>query len=198
MAATDFSGFALIVNLLFWAALVTLCLGLCMLAAPQRILRLGQVLNRWVSTDYFFRRLDTPHYGERFFYRYHVLFGSFIILGSSYIFYRFMYDFKPDSFVLPLFTSNTANQWLTTSLVFMNILFSILVFLFGLIIVLRPSLLKRLEAVLNRWFVTEESIRKLDLQLPTPDSVFGRRPRMMGIIIVAGSLYILMNLWSML
>jgi hypothetical protein len=72
------------------------------------------------------------------------------------------------------------------------------VFLFGLIIVLRPSLLKRLEAVLNRWFVTEESIRKLDLQLPTPDSVFGRRPRMMGIIIVAGSLYILMNLWSML
>lgn len=198
MAGAELSNLAFIINLLFWAALVILCLGLCMVIAPRQLMRLGQKLNRWISTDEFFRKLDTPRYGERFFYRHHILFGSFIILGGGYTFYRFMFDFNAGGYALPVFASNSANQWLTTSLAFMNILFSILVFVVGVIIILRPSLLKRFEAGLNRWFVTEDSVKKLDLQLGTPDSLFSRRPRVTGLIIMAGSLYILVNLWSML
>lgn len=198
MTGTEFTNNEFIITVVFWAAVVLLIVGLCMVAVPQQVLRVGQRLNRWIPTDDFFRRLDTPRYGERFFYRHHILFGSFIILGGAYTFYRFMFDFNAGSYTLPVFTSSSANQWLTTSLAFMNILFSILVFIVGVIIILRPSLLKRIETGLNRWFVPEESVKGLDLQLGTPDSLFSKRPRVAGLIIMAGSLYILVNLWSML
>jgi len=198
MPGPDISIHAFIVSVLFWAALVILCLGLGMVAVPRHILRLGQKLNRWISTDKFFQKLDTPRYGERFFYRHHLLFGSFIILGGAYIFYRFVFVFGSDTYVLPVFTSGNANQWLTASLVFMNILFGTLAFIFGLIVILRPSLLKRVEAGLNRWIVTEDSVKRLDRQLQSPDSVFISHPRLMGLIIVGGCMYIVVNLWSML
>lgn len=198
MTGTGISNGEFIVTVLFWTALVILCLGLSIVAAPRQVMRLGRKLNRWISTDDFFSKLDTPRYGEWFFYRYHILFGSFIILGGGYIFYRFMFAFNAGTYVLRIFSSSSANQWLTASLVFMNILFSVLIFIFGVIVMLRPSLLKNFEAGLNRWFVTEESIKKLDLQLGVPDSLFIRRPRLVGLIIVAGSLYVVINLWSML
>ena len=198
MTNPDLSGYTFIVTLLFWAALVILCLGLFMIAAPQQVLRLGQKLNRWVSTDEFFRKLDAPHYGERFFYRHHLLFGGLIILGGAYIFYRFVFVFKAGSYILPLVASGSVNQWLTASLIFINVLFSLLALVIGAVVILRPSLLKRLEAALNRWIVTEDSVRRLDRQLQSPDSIFLRRPRLVGLIILIGSLYIVVNLWAML
>jgi hypothetical protein len=198
MTGAEFTYHGFIITVFFWVAVVILCVGLCMMLAPGWILRLGQRLNQWISTDAFFSRLDTPKYGERFFYRHHILFGGFIILGGAYIFYRFMFAFNAASYSLPVFASTSANQWLTGSLVFMNILFSILMVIFGIVVILRPSLLKHFEAVLNRWFVTETSFKKLDMQMRTPDIIFIKRPRLTGLIIVAGSLYIVINLWSML
>lgn len=187
-----------IVTVAFWAAVVVFIIGLFMIVAPDQIIRMGQRLNRWIPTEAFFNRLDAPRYGERFFYRHHILFGIVIALGGMYIFYRFVFAFNADAYALPVFTSRSANEWLTGSLVFMNILFSVMIFVIGIIVTLRPSLLKSFEAGLNHWFVTDQSIKKLDIQLQSPDTIFIRRPRLMGLIIMLGSVYILFNLWSMM
>ena len=187
-----------LILVVFWFAAVILVIGLCMVLIPAYVIRLGQRLNKWVSTDDFFGRLDTPRYGERFFYRHHIFFGLFIIVAGSYILYTFMFVFDADKYALPVFTSRSTNEWLTDSLVFMNILFSVLILIIGVVITLRPSLLKNIESGLNRWLVTDQSIKKLDMQLQTPDTMFSRRPRTAGFIIMICSIYILFNLWPMM
>ena len=109
-----------------------------------------------------------------------------------------MFSFDPEKFSLSLFASRAANQWLLQSLVFINLVFSVLIFLIGVIVVIRPSLLKSIEAAANRWIVVDQSLKKLDVQMKMPDTMFTRRPRLMGFLIVIGSIYILINLSTVL
>ena len=184
--------------LLYWSSVVMLLIGLCIMLFPKRMVRLSLKLNHWISTEKFFNRLDEKRHGERFFYRHHVIFGIFLVTAAVYVFYAFMFSFDPEKFSLSLFASRAANQWLLQSLVFINLVFSVLIFLIGVIVVIRPSLLKSFEAAANRWIVVDQSLKKLDVQMKMPDTMFTRRPRFMGFLIVIGSIYILINLSSVL
>ena len=175
-----------------------LLIGVCILLIPDRVVRISLKLNQWVSTENFFNKLDEQRHGERFFYRHHIIFGILLLIASAYVFYSFMFSFDPAKFSFSIFTSPDANQWLLQSLVFINLSFSVLIFLIGVIVVVRPSLLKSFEAVMNRWVVVDKSLKKLDVQMKVPDTMFTRRPRLMGLLIVIGSIYILINLSSVL
>lgn len=175
-----------------------LCVGLCFLLLPAQMIRLSLKLNQWISTEKFFNKLEEQRHGERFLYRHHVIFGMFLITAAAYIFYSFMFSFNPEKFSISIFTSTSANQWLIQSLVFINLLLSFLIFLIGIIVTIRPSVLKGFETVMNRWIIVDDSLKKLDVQMKVPDTMFTRRPRLMGLLIVIGSIYILINLSSML
>ena len=175
-----------------------LLIGLCIMLIPERMIRLSLKLNQWISTENFFNRLDEQRHGERFFYRHHVIFGIFLVIAAVYIFYAFMFSFDPAKVSISLFSSHSTNQWLLQSLIFINLSFSILIFIIGVIVVIRPSLLKSFETVMNRWIVVDESLKRLDVQMKLPDTIFSRRPRLMGFLIVIGSIYILINLSSIL
>jgi hypothetical protein len=188
-----------LIHLSFAAGILMLVAGLCMILAPHLVIRAGQQLNRWVSTDVFFKKLDTLKHTESWLYRYHLLFGALLVTASAYTFYIFMFAFDSSSgYLLQVFRSPHANEWLTASIVFICMLFSIVSFVIGAVILLRPSLLKRLEHWSNRWFMVDNSLQSLDIQHRTPDQAFIRRPRLTGIFVVAGGLYILSSLWSMM
>ena len=195
---TDATIYEFILFLLFCAGILVMLIGACIIVSPAWVIRTSKTLNTWVSTESFFNRLEQQRHSESFFYRHHILFGCLLIVGAGYIFYTFMFSVELANYSLPVFASQSANEWFTSSLVFMNILFSALIFIIGMIIVIRPSLLKHFEEISNHWFVVDDSLKRLDLQLRTPDTIFIRYPRLVGFLIVIGSCYILFNLFPIL
>ncbi|TAJ92187.1 MAG: hypothetical protein EPO31_11260 [Gammaproteobacteria bacterium] len=187
----------LLIHISFSAGVVMLIIGCCMLVSPDLIIKAGRRLNRWVSTDQFFSNLDRPQGSEKFFYRYHIISGVLLALASLYIFVTFIWGIDR-GYVLRIFASATANEWLTASIIFLCRAFSTVIFFIGLVIMFRPSLLKHLESWGNRWFAVDSSLKRLDVQLKAPDRVFGQQPRLMGLLVTIGSLYILIQLWGML
>src|SRR3990172_12121805 len=107
-----------IIRLSFMAGIVMFVIGCCMMLAPELIIRAGQRMNRWVSTEQLFDQLDAPKSSERFFYRYHILSGSLLAAASAYIFLSFRFGIER-GYVLKLVGSATVNEWLTASLVFL-------------------------------------------------------------------------------
>jgi hypothetical protein len=187
----------LLIHISFSAGVVMLIIGCCMLVSPDLIIKAGRRLNRWVSTDQFFSNLDRPQGSEKFFYRYHIISGVLLALASLYIFVTFVWGIDR-GYVLKIFASATANEWLTASIIFLCRAFSAVIFFIGLVIMFRPSLLKHLESWGNKWFAVDSSLKRLDVQLKAPDRVFGQQPRLMGLLVTIGSLYILIQLWGML
>lgn len=188
--------FQFLTSVFFWGGIVMLVIGVAMTLVPSLVIRMGEFLNRWVSTEGMFHSLDSARPSERWFYRHHRLFGGLLTLGAVYVLYTFAVAFDPQdtSRKILLFHSHTATEWLLVSLTFLNIGFSLVAIAIGSVTFFRPSLLKGLEQRANRWYGVDESLKKLDVQLKAPDTWFRKRPRLLGLMIVAGSLYIVFSL----
>jgi hypothetical protein len=183
--------------LFFWAGVVAFAIGLLIVISPPLVMRASEVLNRWVSTERVFRDLDSPRPTERLFYRHHRIFGSLLTLGGAYVLYVFgtaELDASKLSSNLMFFGSRTAAQWLLDSLTALNRVFAVLAVALGIAVFFRPSVLKTLESSTNRWFVVDDSLKRLDVRVEGPDRWFARRPRLLGVLIMLASLYIVFNL----
>lgn len=195
---TDLNLYQFMISVSFWTGALMLLIGLFILISPDLFIRTGNKLNRWVSTEAFFNKLDAPKNTERFFYRHHISFGLLFVFGAMYIFYTFAFAFDASKQTLSFFSSAVVNDWLISSLVFSNLIFSVVIFVIGIFMMLRPSALKNIEVIANHWFAVDESLKGLDVQLGAPDKIFSKRPRLLGFIIMVGSAYICMNLWAMM
>lgn len=182
--------------LFFWGGIAAFAIGLLITLSPSLVIGAGQLLNRWISTDSVFRDLDSPRSTERLFYRHHRIFGGLLLLGGAYVFYRF--GIAMDSATLPgkltLFGSYSVAQWLFDSLVVVNLVFAAVAICIGIAVFFRPSMLKNLEVSTNRWFAVDESVKQLDAQSTLPDQLFARSPRLVGVLIMLGSAYVVVNL----
>ncbi|MBI2970393.1 MAG: hypothetical protein HYY36_06585 [Gammaproteobacteria bacterium] len=188
--------FEFITTVFFWAGVVVFVIGLCIMLSPRLVLRAGEVLNRWISTEKVFHDLDAPRPTERMLYHHHRIFGCFLVVGAAYILYTFVVQFEPADLSrrIVLFRSRAATEWALSSMWAINILFAWVALVLGFIVFFRPSLLKGVEATANRWFGVDDSLKRLDVQLRAPDRLFARRPRLLGALIMLGSLYIVFNL----
>jgi len=180
----------------FWAGVAAFILGLLIVVSPATVMRVGQVLNRWVSTDQLFHDLDSPHTTEKLFYRHHRAFGVLLVLGGGYILYIFAYQLGSTTLAgsVTLFGSHTVAQWLLDSLIALNRMFAAVAIALGITVFFRPSALKDLELSTNRWFAVDESLKALDAQMGAPERFFARNPRLFGVLIMLGSLYVVFNL----
>lgn len=170
-------------------------LGLSFLFLPEKMTRIGERLNNWISTEHFFDSLNKPRYQERLVYRYHRLFGSFIIAASLISIYMlyFYTDVKPLMQKITLMAETAFGKWLLESLYYILLGANALAFVVGLIIFIRPSLLKTLEEKANSWIETEEKLKVLDRTKELPDTVLPGNPRIFGTLILIGALYIIVN-----
>lgn len=141
-------------------ALGLLATGIGMTLAPGRI---NPSASPW-------RMLDRQWYVERIIYRHHRLTGLLIVLGAG-LFLRHTVGSG-----IPAESSRlTAWQplwWLLTGGNAVNVLI-------GLIIMIRPSLLRALEQAANRWIAVDRGIFEQGLR---------RHPRLRGLLIVLLSL----------
>ena len=183
----------ILLTTLFNIGAICLAVGLFLLIAPRRFLDATARLNRWISTDAAFESLDRSRQADRNFYRRHLWVGALLVFGSLYILYVFWvwYDRARVLLALPEIYNAAASAWIYDSLVFLLRGTGVVGLLAGIVVAVRPSLLKSLEAGANRWIATERWTQSLDRQKDLPSEWFPGRPRLFGFGIVLGSSYMM-------
>lgn len=185
---------------LFWlSVLVSLC-GLIFIIRPSIFLHYNNKLNRWISTNEFFDFIDKPRHIERVVYHYHHLFGAVILLGAGYCMYEFLYHINTQIFVrnLPVIGNVRFSAWLYEIVYYLLIVANGLALIVGLIILVRPSLLKGMESIANRWISSSDYTKTLDSTHSIPEHILPGNIRLFGLIVLLGGVYIMFNTGALL
>lgn len=184
---------ALIVG--FGGSLLAIALGLLLLLAPATYLGLAARLNTWISLRRGMKAVEIPRYQERSLYRHHRLFGLLVIIGALYTLRYFLLDFDRAIALKALRgqfdLSAQVLDWLLDAGSLVLVVCNLLVLVIGGIVLVRPSLLKHVEAWGNRWVSTRHATRILDSEYHGLDRLTARHPRGMGLLLVIGGMYVL-------
>jgi hypothetical protein len=183
---------------LFWLAIITFVIGFLMLLFPGWVLRTSERVNVWVETSSWFRKLDEQKSFERLFYRHHIIMGLAIVLGSLYsLWFLWGLQERGLTLLLPAIENRILKEILEACLLILLQLGNLLAFLVGMVVVVRPSLLKTVENWSNRWVDTDSTIKTLDSRLDLTEKMTPYQMRLFGLLVVIGSLFIMSNTWLM-
>ncbi len=185
---------------LFIFSVVTLLAGVLMFFAPGSMVRAGNVLNRWVSSERWLSPLEDPWRIERYFYRKHVFVGAVIVIAALYTLLMLLINFEGVGVASKSLGvhEDIIMTWLVESVVMFVILGSLCTLIVGIIVIVRPSLLKGFESWMNRWIRTDSVLDPLDAPHGELDRLFSSRHRLVGLIVMAGSLYVTATLLAFL
>lgn len=180
---------------LFFFGCLMLLLGVGLVLAPNRMIAASRALDRWVSTERFFRRLDQPHSVERLIYHYHRLAGVLITAAGAYVLFVFSNPGYRRGFALlfPDFNNPLLAGWLYDALLLILLLVSAAAVVVGVVIAVRPSALKRLEGVSNIWVDTNEPLQSLDREHHIPAHILPGNVRLFGTAVSLGALYVVVR-----
>lgn len=180
---------------LFWLGLLVAFLGILMVVAPGIIIRGGNSMNKWISTDIFFNSIDRPRRSERFFYRYHHVFGGLIIAGTAYCLFIAVNHVNQVQLIetLPIIFNRDISSWLYTGLYYTLIIANFFALIIGCFVLVRPSLIKEFEMRMNRWIGNENLLRTLDSSHAIPEDRFPGNLRLFGIAVFLGGIFIMLN-----
>ena len=84
--------------------------------------------------------------------------------------------------------------WLAESLRYILLAGNFAALLFGLVFIVRPSALKRLESWTDRSISGRKSTKTLEEMHGQVDQFVRRHPRFVGVLVFFGSIYVLVNL----
>lgn len=166
--------------------------GLLLLARPQALFKLNARLSRWVDTRALFGVLDQPRHVERFFYRHHRIVGALIVLGATYVLWRwaFAYDRSDLQALLGQSWVSRGLDWIPVALEATLVALHAAILAIGLVICLRPSLLKGIERTANHWQPGPGTAR-LDSVVANLDVAFEGYPRVSGLLLAIASIWCL-------
>jgi hypothetical protein len=178
------------------ASVFAVVAGAWLLLAPESFAALSKSASRWVSTRAAVRWLENPRYIERFFYRHHRIFGVMLMVGAAYAVYHltFQYNQARSLAALAVPGYGPAVESIAGALVAFLLFGNLTVFFIGATVLGRPSLLKGMEAVGNRWISTRKAFRLFDTRVEGPDRLAERHPRVLGTLVLLGGLYAALQL----
>lgn len=176
---------------LWMGSVIGVFVGVGLLFKPQQILKLNQYSSRWVGAGHFAQMLDRPRWTERYFYRHSRLVGAGIVVGALIVLYTFLFSYNPRT--ISAFVPRDY-WWLSDALTGMILVGGTLSALVGIIVLARPSLLRDIEKSANHWVSTERLLTLFNSMHFSADQSILRHPRLAGVPILLGSLYILVVL----
>ena len=179
---------------LFCLGMVILLLGIVLVAVPDRVRNASRGLDRWISTELFFRTMDKPHNLERSFYHHHRLFGVLIMLGALYVLYALTLPVDVDTVIasLPVIKNQVLSSWVYSSARYVLIGMNAVIVLAGAVILFRPSLLKAMETYANRWITSDKPVQQLNQSHAIPEHIFPRNIRLFGVAVTLAGVYIML------
>ncbi len=185
---------------LFSLGIIIILLGIALVISPKKIKRISQPLDRWISTEAFFKIFDKTYFVERIFYHHHRLLGLLIMLGALYVIYSFAFSIDVDASIswLPVIKHPVISSWIYDSLFYVLIGMNTIIVIFGALIFIRPSLLKSIEMYSNRWITSDKALQQLNRSHDIPEEIFHRNIRLFGVAVILAGIYIMMSTGTML
>lgn len=177
-------------------ALFALVAGIILVSDSERAFRIGDRLNRWVSTRRAMRPLEEYHSISRPLYRMHRFVGVLICAGALYALVVLGTPYGEAAIMTSLSKIGPPRfaSWIAESLRIILLAGNIGALLFGLVFVVRPSALRGLEAWADRRISPREPTKTLERMHHAPDQFVRAHPRLVGGLLIAGSVYVLTNL----
>lgn len=185
---------------LLMGALMGMAVSLLLIFKQHLIARVNRVANRWVSMHHISRWMDRSIRIERWCYRHHRPLGLLLTLGGGYILVYFGWRFDKTT-AMQSFSSLVPNQLLLDTLLQALVLFELIggvfALLVGLVVWLRPSLLRGVEKASNQWLSLRHITEVLDVQHNQVDLFVERHAQRVGWLLLASSsyLFVAMFLW---
>lgn len=175
-------------------ALLIACFAyaIALLLFPSATLGMSTALNRRYSSRRALRPLELPRTTEPFFYRHHRAVGGLLLAGVIVFFPLFVFGYPGDT-VLAAIARQTGSAFagaIVDAAEGFLVGANVLIGLFALVMLVRPSLLKPLEAWANRWISTRQALREAEQSHEPVDEFFTRHPRVGGVLVLAGTVYI--------
>lgn len=189
-----------LVNSMLILGCLLFILGLWILITPRMFMQAGQSLSRWVTTDEYFDYLDKPHFQEKYVYKYHRIAGGLIFLGGLYTLIMLIVNVGAEGMAtaLPALINGYWSQWLYGTLYYLLLVLNFLAMITGLVVLARPSLLKGVEKTVNRWIGSGQNLKKLDQTREISMEVLPGNPRLFGLAVTLGGIYIMLSMGVLL
>ena len=186
--------------LLLGGAALGVVVGILLLVDSERVMRWNYALNRWYSTRQAMRALERPIDVKRTFYRWHRVLGALVFAASLFTLDVLVFGFQTSALVRAL--RGTGNPALLSLVVDSVRVFliagNIAALIAAAVLVFRPSLLKGLEAWGDRQYSGRAATKPLEIMRYQPDDFVRARPRLVGGLVVLGSVYVLVTLGVMI
>ena len=183
------------VALLCVGSIAGLLMGIAMLLKHKQLERVNHYFSHWYHADKITEPLDRPRWTERFFYRHHRLVGALVTIASLCTLYIFLISYN----VRRIATAVAKGYWgLVDAVVALLLVGSALAAIVGIFLLIRPSVLRDIEKLSNRWISTEGLAKFFDRRFDSADQHLLRRRNIAGILLIVASLYILIVLGNFL
>lgn len=185
-----------------WVALLGGVLGLltgvALIFNSAFVVRLSDKMNVWISTREAMQVLEEPIAIERTVYRWHRLIGALILAGALFTLYVLLWRFNGPQVVeaLTKLLELGVAKWVAESLRIFFVLVNIAALVIAVVMILRPSALKGVEALANRRYSPRRGAHALDIPRVGPDSLLRTRPRLLGVVLALAGLYVVFSLGS--
>lgn len=171
---------------------IALILGLGLILTPTLTLKLNEKINTRISLREKTKSIETPIASEPFFYKHSKISSAVLFVGSLFVLYT-LETFNAYSLIphLPKSISTPAWEWIIQSAEIFLFISCIFILVFGLIVFIRPSLIKRFEEVANHWISTRKGFSKMSTDIDITNKLVNTYPRAFGIFITLFSLIVL-------
>lgn len=171
----------------FLVGLAAAAVGLILMLSPRGYRELARRVESEVSTRRALRPLETPIHVERWFYRHHRITGGLLLAAG--LLYFLVVVFRQDAAAVLEVLPGTDLPWV--ALFWLLTLAHGCAAVLGLVILIRPSALKPLEAAANRWISTRRLGRPLEERHHAPDRWAMAHPRAAGMILILGGVFLM-------
>lgn len=181
---------------LFIGAACALLAGLLLIFNSALAWRISEHLNRWVSSRAALGPLLKKYSIDEPLYRVHRLIGLLIAAGALYSLVILGSSQGETAILVSLGGPGSApfNSWIAKSLRFTLLAGNFGGLIFGLLLMVRPSALKKFEAWADRKIFGPEAINRLEKMYLPADAFVRVHPRVVGGLVILGSVYVLANL----
>ena len=198
MSITDTLLLRSLLLFLMLGSVAGLFVGMALIMRPDWLLRVSKHTNRWISTRRFDRPLEQSVKLDPWFYRYRFTSGILILAGAVYLIYLFTAGFDKPAAIAGLSRKFPIPPALIGSLLdalaLSCLLGAALALIVSLFLLFRPSLLRGFEQGSNQWLSMRRALKPLEIQRSGVDEYVFHNVRLVGMLLLFGSLYTLVGL----
>ncbi|MDJ0834671.1 MAG: hypothetical protein QNJ69_14190 [Gammaproteobacteria bacterium] len=182
---------------IFWIGVLVVIIGLLFIIVPGQVDRFASRTNKWISTSQFFESLDRHRDQDQFFYLHHRIVGTLIVLCSIYIFNLILVNpgYEVMARTLEQMAGSAFTSWLYPQLLIILVVATFIALFVGVIIFIRPAMLKAFDARVNRWVDTQGKLEVFDSTHSLPEDKVKNNLRFYGVIVFLGGCYITLTIY---